>query len=262
MIDIGINFTDKAFSKDLDDCIAHAHQAGVTKMIVTGTNLPCSRKASELTQQYPDSLYATAGVHPHHAKDWKPGDEDTLRTLASSKSIVAIGEAGLDFNRDFSPRPQQEAVFQRQIQLAIELGLPLFLHERDAHSRQRVILEEYADRISNSVIHCFTGDKTALFNYLDLGCHIGITGWICDERRGKELQDLVKEIPSDRLMIETDGPYLLPRSLKPKPKSRRNEPKYLPHIAKTIAELRNVPVETLAEQVTENTQRFFNLPSE
>ncbi len=259
MIDIGINFTDKAFSKDLSECISAAHSADVTQMIVTGTDIEGSQQAAQLAAAHPDSLFSTAGVHPHHAKDWRPEDYETLKKLAQSDNVIAIGEAGLDFNRDFSPRNQQEAVFQFQIHLAIELSLPLFLHERDAHKRQRMILQEYSNDLPNTVIHCFTGDKTALFNYLDLGCYIGITGWVCDERRGKELQTLVKQIPKDRLMIETDGPYLLPRNIKPKPKSRRNEPKYLCHIANTIAQLRGETTETFISQTTNNTKRFFSI---
>jgi len=259
VIDIGINFTDKAFSNDIESCITNAKQLGVSQMIVTGTDISGSQKAKQLTKDYPNTLFSTAGVHPHHAKDWHTEDYENLKTLASSESVVAIGEAGLDFNRDFSPRPQQEAVFIAQIQLAIDLQLPLFLHERDAHERQLAILNNHKNHLPNTAIHCVTGDKRALFNYLDLGCHIGITGWVCDERRGKELQQLVKEIPKDRLMIETDGPYLLPRNLKPKPKSRRNEPQYLPHIARTIAELRDEAFEELTLQTTKNTQRFFSI---
>lgn len=228
-------------------------------MIVTGTDIEGSTRALELAHQHPQSLYSTAGVHPHHAKDWQPSDYDSLKALAASDKVIAIGETGLDFNRDFSPRPQQEAVFQYQIHLAIELQLPLFLHERDAHKRQLMILKEYRNDLPNAVVHCFTGDKNALFNYLDLGCFIGITGWVCDERRGHELQQLVPHIPNDRIMIETDGPYLLPRNLKPRPKSRRNEPKYLPHIAETIALLRKESVDTFAQQVTDNTRHFFSI---
>ena len=259
MIDIGINFTDKAFKDDIQKCITSANTVGVSRMIVTGTDILGSQQALMLAQQYPEALFSTAGVHPHHAKDWQPSDYDTLKKLAQSYKVIAIGEAGLDFNRDFSPRPQQEAVFQFQIHLAIELQLPLFLHERDAHQRQFAILQEYQNQLPNTVIHCFTGNKAALFNYLDLGCFIGITGWVCDERRGKELQELAKLIPQDRILIETDGPYLLPRNIKPKPKSRRNEPQYLPHIAKTIAELRSEPVEQFGQQVTKNTEYFFDL---
>jgi len=259
VIDIGINFTDKAFSKDLPECMSAAHAAGVTRMIVTGTDIKGSRQAVQLAETYPKSLLSTAGVHPHHAKDWRPSDYETLKKLAQSDKVVAIGEAGLDFNRDFSPRAQQEAVFQFQIHLAIELNLPLFLHERDAHKRQLMILQEYSNDLPNTVIHCFTGDKTALFNYLDLGCYIGITGWVCDERRGKVLQELVKQIPRDRLMIETDGPYLLPRNIKPKPKSRRNESKYLPHIVNTIAQLREETVAAITAQTTTNSRRFFSI---
>jgi len=259
LIDIGINFTDKAFSLDIEHCIHAAEAAGVSKMIVTGTTLDESHAALALTEQYSPQLYSTAGVHPHYAKQWQDSSYQTLKKLAAHTNVVAIGETGLDFNRDFSPRPQQEQVFHYQLQLASELQKPVFLHERDAFDRQHAILSEHINNLSNAVIHCFTGSKQALFGYLDLGLHIGITGWVCDERRGKELQELVKLIPEDRLMIETDGPYLLPRDLNPKPKSRRNEPKYLAHIATTIAAIRGESVGAFGARTHANALRFFNL---
>ena len=260
MIDIGINFTDKAFQQDLETCIHDAVAAGVSHMLVTGTDIPGSQAAADLCDQFPEQLFATAGTHPHHAKDWDEASEHQLDSLLQHPRVVAVGETGLDFNRDFSPRPTQVTVFEAQLQLAARTGKPLFLHERDAFDTQYDILKSHRDSISNAVVHCFTGKESELRAYLDLDLYIGITGWICDERRGQELQRIVRYIPDDRLMIETDGPYLLPRDLKPKPKSRRNEPRYLPHIAARIAELRQQSPEFIAEQTRKNTIACFNLP--
>ena len=259
MIDIGINFTDKAFDNDLEQSLEEALEAGVSAMVVTGTSQSSSEAALQLTSKYADWLYCTAGVHPHHAKDWNKSSYSFFHDLATQPKVVAIGETGLDFNRDFSPRPMQESAFEQHLELAAELRKPLFLHERDAFERQHSILKHHRDHYTNGVIHCFTGDKKSLFAYLDLDLYIGITGWICDERRGLGLQRLVKEIPANRIMIETDGPYLLPRDLPEKPKSRRNEPKYLPHIAAKIAALRNEPFDTFCKTTTENTTQFFGL---
>ena len=260
MIDIGINFTDKAFQRDLDSCIHNAVAAGVSRMLVTGTDVAGSQAAADLCEQFPSELFATAGVHPHHAKDWEESTEPALESLLQNPHVVAVGETGLDFNRDFSPRLKQIEVFEAQLQLAARTRKPLFLHERDAFDTQYDILKTQRASFTNGVIHCFTGSQQAMKAYLDLDLYIGITGWICDERRGQELQRIVKYIPDDRLLIETDGPYLLPRDLKPRPKSRRNEPKYLPHIAARIADLRAQSPEFIAEQTRTNTIRCFSLP--
>ena len=260
MIDIGINFTDKAFHNDLTECLHRAVAVGVSHMIVTGTDVVGSQAAADLCTQHPEQLFATAGVHPHHASDWNETTASQLQTLLSQPQVVAVGETGLDFNRDFSPRPRQVEAFEAQLQLAAQTGKPLFLHERDAFAVQHEILKQHRSSISNGVVHCFTGDETALRAYLDMDLYIGITGWICDERRGQELQQLVRYIPDDRLLIETDGPYLLPRDLKPKPKSRRNEPCYLPHIATRISELRQQSLETISELTRQNSIRCFKLP--
>src|SRR5699024_867619 len=157
-----------------------------------------------------------------------------FRALAAHPEVVAIGETGLDFFRDFSPRPQQEAAFRAQLELAAELDMPVFLHQREAHARFLPILRDHLSALPAAVVHCFTGTDTELDAYLDAGCHIGITGWICDERRGHHLRDLVARVPAGRLMIETDAPYLLPRDLRPKPRSRRNDPMHLAHVAATV----------------------------
>ena len=259
LIDIGVNLTSDRFRKDREAVVTRARDAGVTTMIVTGTSERESLAARDWASTYPGVVYATAGVHPHGAREC--GDETlaTLRQLGNEPGVVAIGETGLDFNRDFSPRPDQEAVFARQLELAAELGMPVFIHQRDAHERLLAILAEQRDRLVDAVVHCFTDTRRALYDYLDMDLHIGVTGWICDERRGRELQATVKDIPAERLMIETDAPWLVPRDLRPKPEGGRNEPAFLPHIARAVAHHRGESPETLAETTTATARRFFRL---
>ena len=260
MIDIGVNLTNPRFEKDTSMVIEQAQQAGVSALIVTGTNLDESEQAHSLTIQYPYVCYSTAGVHPHDASSMvSEGDWDRLKALAQQPNVVAIGECGLDFNRDFSPRDVQEAVFERQLALAVELKLPVFLHCRDAHERFCAIYAKWQDKLVGGVLHCFTGTISELKECLVLDLHIGITGWVCDERRGQDLREAVSFIPDNRLMIETDSPYLLPRTLRPKPKSSRNMPMYLPHIAQTIADIRGQSIETIHQITVENTSLFFGL---
>jgi TatD DNase family protein len=262
LVDIGVNLTNKAFRNDLDEVLERAQSAGVTRMVVTGTSVTASRDAAALAATRPGLLYSTAGVHPHDAKSCDDSTIDTLRALAAAPHVVAIGECGLDYNRDFSPRPVQRLWFEAQVELACELGMPLFIHERDAAEDTRAILSRHRDRISRAVIHCYTGDGETLAGYLDLDLHIGITGWICDERRGTHLRDLVGTIPLNRLMLETDAPYLVPRSLRPKPRKGRNEPAFLPHIAETVAQCRGVSAAELMEATTATAVAFFALDDE
>ncbi|MEH6638196.1 MAG: TatD family hydrolase [Porticoccaceae bacterium] len=274
LVDIGVNLTNPRFNHDQTEVLQRARAAGVDQVIITGTCVNSSEQALALCEQYADDfpgmLYTTAGVHPHDAKDWNSDTLLRLRKLAEQPQVVAIGETGLDFNRDYSPRVDQEKVFETQIELAIECGLPLFLHERDAHQRQLDILKSYRDQLSEAVIHCFTGTRSELFNYLDLNLHIGITGWVCDPRRGLELQGLVKNIPLDRLMIESDAPFLLPKKLLPRsnaPKHQatkksdknRNEPAYLPSVLSQLAECRQENGIELARATTATARRFFRL---
>lgn len=260
LVDIGVNLTDSAFSADLPQVLADARRAGIHTFIVTGTDLPHSTLALQLCEQFGPGLYCTAGVHPHYASQWDEQHAQQLRTLAQHPAVVAIGETGLDFNRNLSAPEVQKAVFEQQLQLAAELQLPLFLHERDALEDQLALLRRYRDRVTSGVAHCFTGSAQALEAYLGLDLYIGITGWICDERRGLHLRELVKTIPLERLLLETDSPYLLPRDLRPKPKSRRNEPRYLPHIAQVVAECRGMEVAELIAATTANARRLFRLP--
>ena len=260
-IDIGANLTNKSLMLDLEQVLQRASDAGVNKIVVTGTDLIESQKAVQLCKQHPNHLVCTAGVHPHHASDWVADTTDQITQLATQPCVRAIGETGLDFNRNYSPSPAQTDVFQQQLEIATQLKMPVFCHQRDAHDSFLSILKEYRDSLTAVVVHCFTDTKFALFDYLDLDCHIGITGWICDERRGIELQNNVKYIPANRLMLETDAPYLLPRSLLLKPKSRVNEPCYLPHILQTVAYHQDKPIQRLAAECLETSQLFFNIDS-
>ncbi len=260
MIDIGVNLTNKRFHKDLPDVIANAKQAGLSALVITGTDLTESTQAVKLAASHPDFLFATAGIHPHDAKTFEYSSLARLKQLALHPQVKAIGECGLDFNRNYSTPAEQEYAFVQQLELAVELQLPVFMHERDANPRFIELLTPYREQLPNAVLHCFTGSQSDLQRCLELDLHIGITGWICDERRGTELFELVKLIPDNRLMIETDAPYLLPRSLRPKPKSSRNEPKYLPHIAETVALAREQSLQQLISNTHKTSQAFFNLP--
>ncbi|MGS2723372.1 TatD family hydrolase [Porticoccus sp. GXU_MW_L64] len=267
LIDIGLNLASKAFANDRDDILQRALEAGVQHCVLTGTDMESNEIVAQLceyyAEQFPNMLYCTAGVHPHHASEWTDNSAEDLKALASKSQVVAIGETGLDFNRNFSTPEEQQRAFETQLQVAAEVGLPVFMHERDAHQRQLEILREYRDHLVDGVIHCFTGTKQALFNYLDMDLHIGITGWICDERRGTELQQLVKNVPLQRLMLESDAPYLLPRTIDPMPKhlkkSRRNEPAFLPWVLQEVSRHYELPEKEIAAGTTDTAKRFFRI---
>jgi TatD DNase family protein len=263
LIDIGANLTHSSFATDCEQVLADALTAGVEQLMVTGSNINESIKAIELCAKHPQRLFSTCGIHPHHAMQWHDHTGEQMRQLVRDHACIkAIGETGLDFYRDICPREQQELAFIGQLQLAAQLKLPVFLHERDAFARFSPILTAHRSALSHVVVHCFTGEQDALNAYLDLDCYIGITGWVCDERRGQHLKNLIKHIPLNRLLIETDAPYLLPRDLShPRlaKKSHRNEPQFLPHIANTIAQCLNIPVATLCQTTHKNSRLFFNL---
>ncbi|MDD0977337.1 TatD family hydrolase [Pseudomonas fontis] len=263
LIDIGVNLTNPSFAGKHHDLLERAEAAGVRQMLVTGTSIEGSEAALELCLQLDESaqrLFSTAGVHPHDASSWTAASGRTLRALLEQPRVRAVGECGLDFNRDLSPRPQQEKVLEEHLMLAVELQRPVFLHERDASERLLQILRHYRDRLPAAVVHCFTGERDALFGYLDLDLHIGITGWICDERRGTHLHPLMNSIPRGRLMLESDAPYLLPRTLRPKPKNGRNEPAYLPEVLREVALHRNESLEDVAAHTSDCARAFFGLP--
>jgi TatD DNase family protein len=262
LIDIGVNLTSKAFRSDLPQVIARARQAGVAQMVVTGTRLEASWEARELAARHPGVLASTAGVHPHHAREWNEGASGTasqLRVLLAHPEVVAVGECGLDFDRNFSPPADQRRAFAAQLALAAELRKPVFLHERSAHADFAAILREHRAALPRAVVHCFTGDRASLETYLELDLHIGITGWICDERRGQHLLELVRLLPPGRLMVETDAPYLLPRGITPPPAARRNEPAFLPHVLLRVAQALGQPAEQVAAATTATAREFFGL---
>jgi len=260
LIDIGCNLTHDSFDSDRERVLEQAREAGVTQMIITGASEDGSKAALELARTYPGELFSTAGVHPHRAAEFNDGTESLIRELGERKAVVAIGETGLDYFRDFSPRDVQRKVFQTHLQIGVDSGLPLFLHLRDAHEDFHSILREVRGSLCDVVVHCFTGNRDELHEYLNLDCHIGITGWICDERRGTHMKEFLKDIPAERLMVETDAPYLKPRNLRPRVKSHRNEPRWLPWIVGTLAAARGEHPDELAAQTTANARRFFRIP--
>ena len=259
LVDIGANLTHDSFAEDLDQVLIRAAANGVRQLIVTGASLTGSEQAARLAASRA-SLFATAGIHPHHADETTPATINELRRLAAGDKVKAIGETGLDFFRDLCPRPQQINAFEQHIELAAETGLPMFLHERDAHPTLAEVLGPARGTLSGAVVHCFTGNREALHAYLNLDCYIGITGWVCDERRGTHLLELIKDIPTDKLMLETDAPYLMPRTLRPRPKTRRNEPQYLVAVCEMVAGCLAMDYDSVARMTTANAHRFFGLP--
>ena len=260
LIDIGANLGHESFAHDRDAVIARAHAVGVAQIVVTGASRDGSREALEIAQAHPGRLFATAGVHPHHALEVTAEAEAELRALHRDPRVVAVGECGLDYYRDLAPRHAQRRAFEIQLALAVECGKPLFLHQRDAHGDFMAVMRGFEGRLGAVVVHCFTGTGTELADYVAQGWYVGITGWLCDERRGAHLREIVRDIPADRVLVETDAPYLLPRNLRPMPSHRRNEPKYLPHIVEELARDRGEAVADTAAATTANARRFFGLP--
>ena len=260
LVDIGANLAHDSFDDDRDEVLQRAADAGVARIVVTGSSDDSNTRAAALAESSNGILFSTAGVHPHHASDYTDESDALIRSLVTKDAVVAVGECGLDYFRNFSPRDAQLDAFRRQLQIAKETGLPVFLHQRDAHDDFIDILEPCLGDLSRAVAHCFTGEHESLREYVELGLYIGITGWICDERRGKHLHDIVSIVPDDRLLIETDAPYLLPRTIQPRPKTRRNEPAYLPEVLRVVAQARGQSEDHVAQITTENATRFFALP--
>jgi len=259
LIDIGINLAHKSYDRDRAEVVTRARGAGIVAMIVTGSTLADSARALELCRQWPGLLRATAGVHPHHATGFQAADCAELAGLYADPMTAAAGECGLDYYRNYSPPEEQRRAFALQLKLAVQHELPVFLHQREAHADFMAMLREHPGLLTRAVLHCFTGDAAELDDCLEAGLSIGVTGWICDERRGQGLRQAVGRIPEDRLMLETDGPYLLPRSIQPKPADRRNEPMYLPVILEAVAAARGQAATHVAAVTTANARRFFGL---
>lgn len=271
MIDIGANLAHESFSIDYPQALERAWATGVSHIVLTGSDRVSNRRVAELAAQDRQRLSCTAGVHPHHAADWSDEDAALIRELAVLPQLVSLGECGLDYYRDLSPREVQRRVFVAQLELAIELEKPVFLHQRGAHEDFLPILAEHRSALVDACVHCFTDTREAMESYAALDCFVGITGWACDPRRGAPLRAVVPHIPASRLLIETDAPYLLPHNVprgqrpssihsdKPGIDGRRNEPAYLPWIARELAALRGIAFETLVAETTANARRFFRL---
>jgi len=261
LVDIGANLASKAFRADLPAVLARAAAAGVEAVLVTGTSLEVSRQAADMVTAAAarPRLYATAGVHPHHASEAAGAWIDELTAVARRPGVVAVGECGLDFERNYSPRDDQLRCFEAQLALAAALGLPVFLHERAAHAELLAVVKRHRPALRGAVVHCFTGGRAELEAYLALDLHIGVTGWICDERRGLRLRDAVAAVPAARLMIETDAPYLLPRDMPAPPRDRRNEPAFLPHVLAAVAKARGEDPAETARATTATARAVFNL---
>lgn len=253
--DAGVNLLDNRF--DADEILNRAKDAGVEKLCIITTHPDEWERAVKLYETYPQQCCFTIGVHPHNAKEVEQDHYRFLRQFAQHEGCVAVGECGLDFNRNFSPQQTQLSVFEAQLEIACELKLPVYLHERDAFDQQRALLNQYMPRLNGGIAHCFTGNVTQVKHYLALGLYIGITGWFCDEKRGVELREAVKHIPLEKLILETDAPYLFPKTLRPR--KRNNEPAYLPHIASQLGEYLALEPDILRKYSYANTCELFSL---
>ena len=261
-IDVGINLTNKQFAGEYDEVIDRAISAGVEQILLTGTSVRSSKEALALAKEYPETLFATAGIHPHDAKTMNAESIRILASLLKEKKVVAVGECGLDFDRDFSPRPVQESCFHAQLSLAEEVQKPLFLHERAAFDRFIAILKEHSS-LPEGVVHCFTGQLKEAKTYLEMGYYIGFTGAITDMRRFAALEEVVRYVPLDRMLIETDAPFMMPKNVPTRQLSyhqqRRNEPAFLPYVAQTIARYKGVSLKAVADKTRENAEALFKL---
>lgn len=259
LFDAGVNLFNPCYAENREQILHSAWQNGLSGMLLISSDIKESQQ-QQLYSLTDPRLYCTAGVHPHQASQVEPDWLTTLTQLLHLPQVVAVGECGLDFNRNFSAPEQQIQVFDAQLQLAASHKKPVYLHERDAFNSQLDILQRYPDL--TGIAHCFTGDKTQLKAYLDLGLYIGITGWLCDETRGQDLMEAVRYLPLDRLILETDAPFLLPKTMSNKPKSRRNEPAFLPEIAAQFARLTGHDLDEVALHSRRNSLNLFQITAD
>jgi len=241
------------FADDLDAVLARARDAGVRQMVTVGTDVETSRAAIALAERDPD-LFASVGIHPHHAGEVGEADLAELERLARSPRVVAIGEAGLDFFRNLSPPDSQERVFRWQLDLGRRVAKPVLIHCRDAHTETLQILGEAEVGQTGGIMHCFSGDLPVARRVLDLGLLISIAGPVTYPS-ARALPEVTRLVPADRLVVETDCPFLPPQPYR----GKRNEPAYVAITARRVAELRGEPLEGLAAQTSENARRLFAL---
>lgn len=249
MFDIAVNLADAQLRPRTEAILSQAWQARVSGLLALGTDLEESQYLFD--QRWDSRVHLTAGTHPHYADQFAGGD--AFEAMWQDPRCVAIGECGLDYYRMLSDRETQQQVAGVQLDAALRLGKPALMHDREASADLLTLVRTRPGL--RGVVHCFTGDRAALDGYLDAGLSIGLTAWCLDERRGQSLAAIVPHIPLDRLLIETDSPYLVPRTLKPRP--RRNEPAFIGHIAIGIAALRGEDPATLIDQTTANARALF-----
>lgn len=254
LFDSHCHIDDPCFEDDFSSVLERAHDAGVEAVMIAGVTVETSTKAIGIAKKYPN-IYTAVGIHPHDAEGCTADTIQTLKDLARNDCVRAWGEIGLDFNRMHSPAKVQETWFEAQMAAAVELGLPMIFHERDSGGRFLEMIKDFPFTKPRGVVHCFSGTKAEMFAYLDLGFHIGITGILTIKKRGAELRELAQMIPEDRILIETDAPYLTPAPQKNK--VRRNEPAFVKSVMERLAEVRNEDIEALSEKVWSNTCELF-----
>ena len=256
LFDSHCHLDDKNYAKDLEAVIERARSAGVARLMTIGVNGKTSARAVELAESHPE-IYASVGVHPHDAGNCRESVTEDLLKLAENPQVRAWGEIGLDFNRMYSPRKNQETWFRKQLEIAGGLDLPMIFHERDSNGRFLEMLKKHAVKKLKGVVHCFSGDHNELEQYLDLGLYIGITGILTMKGRGARLRKLAALIPLDRLLVETDAPYLVPAP--EKNHYRRNEPAFVKSVMLKLAAVRQEEPDELAETIWDNTCRLYGL---
>ena len=257
LFDSHCHLDDLSYDNDISAVMERAQQEQVQGIMIVGVDLPSSRKAIQIAQGL-SHVITSVGIHPHDASQCSPNALETLKKLAATHTCVkAWGETGLDFNRMFSPQRDQEDCFSSQLSIAGDLDLPLIFHERDSNGRLYDILKSEGPATRKGIIHCFSGTRQELFKYLDLGYHIGITGILTIEKRGEYLREIAPLIPEDRLLIETDAPYLTPAPQKNK--TRRNEPAFVKSVLLKLAQIRQADPDKLSLIIFENTLKFYQV---
>lgn len=254
MIDSHAHLNDDAFAGDLEEVIERAREAGVHHIINVGYDLESSRYGIELAEEY-EGLWAVVGLHPHSAKNWTTASKDELVEMAKHPKVLAIGETGLDFHYDNSPREDQRAVFRQQLALAREVDLPVVIHSRDAAQETLEIIKEYPD--VSCLLHCYSGSFEMSEEYAKLDCYFSFGGPITF-KNAKRLREVVVRMPLERVLIETDCPYLTPHPYR----GKRNEPGHLLLIAERLAEIHGRSLNEIVSITEENTRRFFRLTNQ
>lgn len=259
LADSCFNINHESFKNDLGDILDAANNVGVEYFFCPASKEKEIVDLINLSESYQKNIFCSVGIHPHYASDLKPSTIQNLQKYLGNEHVRAIGEIGLDYYRNFQSPEIQKKCFNAFLELASTHQYPLFLHHREAFDDFYPMIKNCIGEVPESIVHCFTGTKSELKKFLDLGLYIGITGWVCDPKRGADLREIIKYIPLDRLLIETDAPYLVPKNMVNKPRNNRNEPLFLEHIATNISELLNIDKALLAEETTKNFKKLFRI---